>query len=381
IFRHGDRTPVDPYPTDPWNNRKYWPVGWGQLTNRGKQQHYELGQWLRRRYSSLLGTRFDPEQIYVQSTDVDRTLMSAESNLAGLYEPRGQDVWNAQIKWQPIPVHTMPEKSDPVLAAKAPCPAFDYYLANMLASSEFQAKLARYKDLFYYLSQNSGREVKTFQDAQYLNNTLFIEELYNKTLPVWTQKVYKSAEWIEATSFAFAVNTLTRPLARLKAGPLLKDILTRFQSKFEGQLKPDRSLFIYSAHDTTIASLLNVLKLFQPHSPPYVACIMMELRVDDSNTPLVSVFYKNTTAEPLPLDIPGCGVSCPLDKLVSLYQDVLPDDWTAECRRSTLTMTYEEANLGILVCIIAFLLCLSYGLMIFYRRRNYYMHNSYGQMA
>lgn len=33
IFRHGDRTPVDPYPTDPWNNRKYWPTGWGQLTN------------------------------------------------------------------------------------------------------------------------------------------------------------------------------------------------------------------------------------------------------------------------------------------------------------------------------------------------------------
>lgn len=40
--------------------------------------------------------------------------MSAESNLAGLYEPVGDDVWSEQIKWQPIPVHSMPEKSDAV---------------------------------------------------------------------------------------------------------------------------------------------------------------------------------------------------------------------------------------------------------------------------
>lgn len=33
IFRHGDRTPVDPYPTDPYLNLTYWPEGYGQLTD------------------------------------------------------------------------------------------------------------------------------------------------------------------------------------------------------------------------------------------------------------------------------------------------------------------------------------------------------------
>jgi hypothetical protein len=33
IFRHGDRTPVEPYPNDPWKDPKWWPVGFGQLTN------------------------------------------------------------------------------------------------------------------------------------------------------------------------------------------------------------------------------------------------------------------------------------------------------------------------------------------------------------
>lgn len=50
FFRHGDRTPVDPYPLDPWGDAKYWPVPFGELTDIGKRQHYELGTVLRERY-------------------------------------------------------------------------------------------------------------------------------------------------------------------------------------------------------------------------------------------------------------------------------------------------------------------------------------------
>ena len=51
-------------------------------------------------------------QVYVRSTDVDRVLMSALSNLAGLFPPNGSQVWNSDLLWQPIPVHTVPEDSD-----------------------------------------------------------------------------------------------------------------------------------------------------------------------------------------------------------------------------------------------------------------------------
>ena len=53
-------------------------------------------------------------QIYVQSTDMDRTLMSAYSVLAGLYPPSELQKWNENIAWQPIPVHTIPHESDTV---------------------------------------------------------------------------------------------------------------------------------------------------------------------------------------------------------------------------------------------------------------------------
>lgn len=49
-------------------------------------------------------------QIHVRSTDIDRTLMSAEANLAGLYPPSGSQVWNEKLLWQPIPVHTVPDE-------------------------------------------------------------------------------------------------------------------------------------------------------------------------------------------------------------------------------------------------------------------------------
>ena len=49
VWRHGDRTPVATYPTDP-NDPSIWPQGFGQLTERGMRQHQMLGELIRRTY-------------------------------------------------------------------------------------------------------------------------------------------------------------------------------------------------------------------------------------------------------------------------------------------------------------------------------------------
>lgn len=43
--------------------------------------------------------------------------------------------------------------------------------------------------------------------------------------------------------------------------------------------------------------------------------------------------------------IPNCGVLCPLSKMYQVYKDVLPGDWNTECHVSTLSMTYEDAEI------------------------------------
>lgn len=148
----------------------------------GKKQHFELGQFFRRRYQNLLGTEgYQPELVYVQSTDVDRTLMSALANLAGLFPPTASQMWNENVLWQPIPVHTIPESLDYTLAAKRSCPKYEFALKKLNESDEFLALYRRFKPLIDFLSKNTGKEIRTFADVQSVYNTLYIEELKNYT--------------------------------------------------------------------------------------------------------------------------------------------------------------------------------------------------------
>ncbi|KAJ4440010.1 hypothetical protein ANN_08141, partial [Periplaneta americana] len=61
VFRHGERTPSDTYPEDPYFNFTFEPVGWGQLTNVGKLSQYQQGQYLRTRYGEFLGNIYTQE--------------------------------------------------------------------------------------------------------------------------------------------------------------------------------------------------------------------------------------------------------------------------------------------------------------------------------
>lgn len=55
----------------------------------------------------------------------------------------------------------------------------------------------------------------------------------------------------------------TPELARYTSGFLLKEILQHFDQKIKSTLQPNRTLWLYGAHDYTIANLLNSLGIFQ----------------------------------------------------------------------------------------------------------------------
>ena len=186
IYRHGDRAPTGPYPTDPNTNESAWPVEYGELTNEGTRQHYILGQFLRYRYFTLLPARYSPKQVYVRSTDVDRTMESAEANLAGLYPPVPQDKWNAQLNWNPIPVHVVPAQYDVLIGGIPPkCNTFDKAFDELMNSEEYDRILAKSKGLRDYLTEHSGYNLNATSNYQamimslQLRDTLFVESKYN----------------------------------------------------------------------------------------------------------------------------------------------------------------------------------------------------------
>lgn len=97
-------------------------------------------------------------------------------------------------------------------------------------------------------------------------------------LPTWTDKLLNQME--EPSVFLFKMTTATAPLARLKAGFLLKHILDIFTRKTESNLVPDRTFFMYSGHDENIVNILNGMGIFDV----IVDNILYEFRI------LISVF-------------------------------------------------------------------------------------------
>ncbi|KAM6142962.1 prostatic acid phosphatase-like [Phoenicopterus ruber ruber] len=161
VFRHGDHTPQEFFPT-----YKHKEVsrqqGYGQLTKLGIQQQYELGQYMRRRYSYFLSVVYKQREIYVQSTDCDHTLMSAQASLAGLYPPTQGQIWNPKILWQPIPVHTVPLSHDNHAAT---------IVALQMALNVFNGKLPPYSAChFFELYQEKNGQYTI--EMYYRNNSL-----------------------------------------------------------------------------------------------------------------------------------------------------------------------------------------------------------------
>lgn len=107
--------------------------------------------------------------------------MSALSNLAGLYAPQGDEIWNRNILWQPIPVHTVPEAMDGILAAKKSCPTYDAELKRYKHTPEFISLNKKFQPLYEYLTENAGRKVDSFTGVQNLYNNLYVEDIYNLT--------------------------------------------------------------------------------------------------------------------------------------------------------------------------------------------------------
>ncbi|KFV65685.1 Prostatic acid phosphatase, partial [Dryobates pubescens] len=348
VFRHGDRTPIITFPTDP-HKESEWPQGFGQLTKTGMQQLFELGQYTRSRYSSFLNSTYNRQEFYIQSTDYDRTIMSAQSYLSGLFPPTSSQIWNPELLWQPIPVHTLQKSTDRRLHFPLPdCPRFDELQNETQTSNEFQTRIQPYMDFLQTMAVNTGLELnhlKILDNFQLWNtyDTLHCEGIHNYTLPGWATKdvIDKMEKLAELALLSLFGLYKAQEKSRLQGGVLVNTILNSI--KQAANSSKQRKMEVYSAHDTTVGALQIALNIFNGKLPPYAACHFFELYQEsrgqvssklckNKEQYSIDMHYRNDSSkDPYLLTLPGCTPSCPLEKFAELVSPIITENWAKEC--------------------------------------------------
>lgn len=107
--------------------------------------------------------------------------MSAGYSLAGMFPPKDKEIWNPALLWQSIPVHTIPEEIDHVLAMKRKCHLLKKEFEKYLNSSEVQSIFKDNQDLIEYLEHHTGQHFTTVFELKELHEILSIENAKNLT--------------------------------------------------------------------------------------------------------------------------------------------------------------------------------------------------------
>ncbi|XP_050498303.1 venom acid phosphatase Acph-1-like [Diabrotica virgifera virgifera] len=324
MFRHGNRTPdgeEELYPRDPYLNKTYFPYGLGQLTNAGKRKQYLVGLELRKRYDRFLGDYYYPQLIDARSTHYNRTKMSLELVLAGLFPPRKEDEVLG-MPWQPVPYNYFPVKQDDILLGSN-CPKYSELYKKYTSRPSVQEKFMKHGETFKYISEHTGLNITTFKGIYNLHFGLSTEEEFGLKLPDWTKSV-----WPEPMTKLFPeeyyIAMGTADMRRIAIGNFLKKLLDDTKAKIADHRKLGRKMYLYSAHESTLSYLMIALRIFEKHIPTYGAYVAMELH-QIRGVYGFKIFYKKWDGSGLRLvEMPGCKEFCPLDVFTALLADNLP---------------------------------------------------------
>lgn len=332
LFRHGARTPVSTYRSDPYRNYQ-WPDGYGSLTNVGKMQLYELGKKYRSYYANYVPEDYYEKNVYVQSSDKSRCMMSAYTFLAGLFPPSQRQTWHAELPWQPIPVHSLPRLLDNIVAGTKPCAKWKAMYAEQLAEKNSDPK---FNEVFENLSKYTNQTVRSVLDVDYLYSTLATEQEAGLKLPEWTKNLFPHKMRLPFM-LSLALLSYNESMQRLQIGPMLNEIRENMNNTFNPSSGSERLLLMYSGHDVTVVALWRALGFGELLEPEYGASLVLELHEDiEQNLFFVKAFYRNNTKTEMPMELklPFCEDPCSYKQFYDHISNLIPDDWETECENN-----------------------------------------------
>lgn len=339
VWRHGDRSYIQTYPTDPYKDSHIWKNGYGELTNIGMKEQYDLGRYLRIKYNDILDKEYLKAQIYVRSTDKDRAIMSAQSNLAGLYPVTKDEMWNgSSTNWHPMPVHVVPVKyEDLLIYPRTDCPKYDEIMSIIRHSPWFLEHEQKYSEFYRFIEEKTGLTDVNLLNIWGVSDNLLCLQSHNFTLPEWvTDDVMTKLQHLNSLEMGLMFSDINykyrKEISQMQGGVLLKTIIQNMEDHKAG--RTNFSMIAYSAHDTTLVPLLMSLGNYDWIQPDYASCIMVDL-YRTSEQYEVSIQYRRGNGTVTTLQVYGCDTFCSFQEFAKILQDYIPDDYSKVCNKNT----------------------------------------------
>lgn len=271
---------------------------------RGIARQYQLGQWLREKYNNFIPKFYKSADTYIYSSDMDRTLMSASANLAGLYPPGPTQIWNKFLPWQPIPVHS--NNVDEIFAERDDCYKYNQEFKEVIKLKHFTELNEKYKTLYANLSKKTGWEIDDLKGVREVRDVIYVYEHYNKSyVPSWASEFDRKI-LDEITGRFFQRTSYTDNLKRYLTGPFFHTLTTHFDKAFSET--PYRKIFMISSHESSIVPILDAIGAYDFDPPDFAATVIFELRKLWTNYN-VHIYYKQLDFVRA-LNISGCGTVC-----------------------------------------------------------------------
>ena len=309
-FRHGARGPY--IGINPKNHLDFIGEFWdsvGELTPLGLRMHYLLGYATKKEYSDFLSKTYNPNELYITSTNVNRTLLSVYSFLQGFYDKDSSiNLTDKQIDRinilnsnytknisskveklgkksleggiNEIPVHIFDRKKlEFGLYEKSNCPKIDKFQKE---NQESERVKNIYENIIKYTNETFGKKILEFMNTTnpkylwnktniyYLSDTFFSDYFngrkmnhINKT-GIDMKAFFENSlnvTFIDTYHYTFGIPS--NEIVYISVSPLFENLLhyIDLRKELDKNNKPDEIIadsprfVIISGHDTSLAPI------------------------------------------------------------------------------------------------------------------------------
>ena len=317
LTRHGARTPTSPRPTNSTIYFNAWDIYLGDHTQTGNRQHYLLGVKEKKTYidKGFLSKTFNPKEFMIMSTDFNRTIMSAYSEILGYYPfgvarnmtdnqklmatpPfafEGQTnimkelgVVPTKYGFQPIPIHV--GDIDPMMRGMDSdiCPYQSTLRHKYIGSDDWNKVNQKYQDILFkemVSKWNADKNKLDFSSAYpYIDN--YYSAWYDQMEVInpisgdaqkQVDDILRDGLYEGFYGLDLAVKLATTRFFNFVHSTLDRKIEALSGSKNVTEFYKDIKLMYLSAHDSTLSAIMSGLYQKQPEQVYFASNFKVEL--------------------------------------------------------------------------------------------------------